>query len=171
MTGSSDDYIVVGRISGLHGVRGWVKVYSYTQPRQNILGYATWYLSKGDRWQARELEGGRSQGKGIVAKLKGCDDRDTAAALMQSSIAIRREQLPAAAPDEYYWADLVGLRVSNQQGVALGTVSHLLETGANDVLVVRQGETERLIPFVLERFVTDIDLETGEMRVDWDPDF
>jgi len=171
MVSESDDYIVVGRISGLYGVRGWVKVFSHTQPRENILSYASWYLKRQGAWVEAVIEDGRVQGKGVVAKLKGCDDRDAAAALMDSTIAIRREQLPQAAPGEYYWAELQGLRVSNLEGVELGVVDHLLETGANDVLVVRQGETERLIPFVQGQFVTNIDLEAGEMTVDWDPDF
>lgn len=171
MRHDANDYIEVGRISGLYGVRGWVKVYSHTQPRENILTYGTWYLLRSGSWQAVTLEGGRPQGKGIVAKLQGCDDRDAAAALMGSTVAIRREQLPAPATGEYYWADLQGLEVRNLDGVELGSVSHLLETGANDVLVVRQGKTERLIPFVTGEYVTDIDLEKGAMTVDWDPDF
>lgn len=171
MTGGNDAYIAVGRISGLYGVKGWVKVYSHTRPRENILRYKTWQLQQADGWQARSLENGRRHGKAIIAKLEGCDDRDAAVALMGTTIAISREQLPAPAPGEYYWADLEGLEVVNQDGVELGRVSHLLETGANDVLVVRQGKAERLIPFVMEQFVTDIDLEAGQMRVDWDPEF
>jgi 16S rRNA processing protein RimM len=166
-----EEYIVVGRISGLYGVRGWVKVFSHTQPRDNILSYATWYLNKAGAWVANELETGRTQGKGIVAKLKGCEDRDAAAALMGSEIAIRREQLPKAAPGEYYWADLTGLEVENLEGVGLGVVDHLLETGANDVLVVVQDGVERLIPFVQGQFVKNVDLAEGLITVDWDPDF
>jgi 16S rRNA processing protein RimM len=171
MAGKKSDYIVVGRISGLYGVRGWVKVFSHTKPRENILSYSTWYLKRNGEWLATGLEDGRSQGKGVVAKLKGCDDRDAAAALMDTTVAIRREQLPQAQSDEYYWTDLQGLRVINLEGVELGTVNHLLETGANDVLVVKQGKEERLIPFVQGQFVTRIDLDAGEMTVDWDPDF
>jgi 16S rRNA processing protein RimM len=103
--------------------------------------------------------------------LQGCDDRDAAAALMDTTVAIKREQLPQAQAGEYYWTDLQGLRVINLEGVELGTVSHLLETGANDVLVVKKGREERLIPFVQGQFVTRIDLEAGEMSVDWDPEF
>jgi 16S rRNA processing protein RimM len=165
------DYIVVGRINGLHGVRGWVKVFSHTQPRENILSYRTWHLLRDGKWIATELLNGRQQGKGIVAHLKGCDDRDQAAALMETEIAIRREQLPEAAPGEYYWADLQGLKVINTEGIELGVVEHLLETGANDVLVVRDGDTERLIPYVFGQFVLDVALDQGVMRVDWDPEF
>jgi 16S rRNA processing protein RimM len=110
-------------------------------------------------------------GKGVVAKLKGCDDRDAAAALMGMNIAIRREQLPAATEGEYYWADLVGLAVSNLEGVSLGVVEQLLETGANDVLVVVQGDVERLLPFVQGQFVKEVDLTNRRIIVDWDPEF
>lgn len=171
MTGEKSEYIVVGRINGLYGVRGWVKVFSHTQPRENILGYKLWYLKRAGQWQEAELEEGRMHGKGIVAKIRGCDDRDAAAALMDTTVAIRREQLPRAQEGEYYWTDLQGLKVCNLEGVELGRVSHLLETGANDVLVVRQGRDERLIPFVQGQYVTRIDLDAGEMTVDWDPDF
>lgn len=165
------DYIVVGRINGLHGVRGWVKVFSHTQPRENILSYRTWYLLRQGQWVATKLIDGRPQGKGIVARLEGYDDRDQAAALMETEIAIRREQLPEATPGEYYWADLQGLKVINAEGIELGVVDHLLETGANDVLVVHDGETERLIPYVPGQFVLNVALDEGEIRVDWDPDF
>lgn len=171
MKHEADDYIEVGRIAGFYGVRGWVKVYSHTQPRDNILSYTTWYLRRGGEWQPFQLEDGRVHGKGIVAKLQGYDDRDAVTTLMKSLVAIRREQLAPAAPGEYYWADLQGLTVRNLDNVELGKVSHLLETGANDVLVVHEGATERLIPFVTGEYVTSIDLEQGTITVDWDPDF
>lgn len=167
----SKDYIVVGQINGLHGVRGWVKVFSHTQPRKNILSYGTWYLLRDGQWVAHELLDGRPQGKGIVARLKGYDDRDQAAALLKTEIAIRREQMPRAAVGEYYWADLEGLQVLNTDGIALGVVDHLLETGANDVLVVMDGDTERLIPYVSGQFVLDVSLDAGVIKVDWDPEF
>ena len=171
MAEQNGEYIVVGRITGLYGVRGWLKVFSHTQPRENILTYPTWYLQNPQGWVASELETGRMQGKGVVAKLKGCDDRDTAATLMGSTIAIRREQLPQAAPGEYYWSDLVGLQVLTLDGIELGIVDHLMETGANDVLVVNQDGVERLVPFVQGQFVRSVDLDEGVITVDWDPDF
>lgn len=167
----SSDYIVVGRINGLHGVRGWVKVFSHTQPRENILSYRTWHLLLDGQWVATELLNGRQQGKGIVAHLKGCDDREQAAGLMGTEVAIRREQLAETGPGEYYWAELQGLRVINAEGVELGVVDHLLETGANDVLVVLDGTIERLIPYVPGQYVVDVALDEGVMRVNWDPDF
>lgn len=169
--GADDNYLVVGRINGLHGVRGWVKVYSHTQPRENILTYTTWYLQRDGQWRPVQLEDGRTQGKGVVAKLQGVDDRDAAALLMETPVAIHREQLPQAAPGEYYWTDLEGLAVVNREGVHLGVVSYLMETGANDVLVVKEGGNERLIPFVQGQFVLDVDLAAGVITVDWDPDF
>ena len=167
----NQDYIVVGRINGLHGVRGWVKVFSHTQPRKNILSYSTWYLLRDGQWVATELLDGRPQGKGIVAKLKGFDDRDQSTALLTTEIGIRREQMSKAAANEYYWADLQGLKVINVEGIELGVVDQLMETGANDVLVLKDGDTERLIPFVLGQFVLDVALDQGVIKVDWDPDF
>lgn len=171
MAGEEDDYLIVGRINGLYGVRGWVKVFSHTEPRDNILNYHTWYLRRTNEWQPIELAEGRLQGKGVVARLAGCDDRDVAAGLIGSDIAILRDQLQQAAPDEYYWTDLIGLEVHTMDGVDLGIVDHLLETGANDVLVVLQGKHERLIPFIREQVVREIDLAGRKMVVDWDPDF
>lgn len=166
----SGNRIVLGRVTGLFGVRGWVKVFSNTQPREGIANYSPWQLRLGDEWRSFVVEQGQSQGKGVIVKLEGVDDRDAAAALMGADIAIWREQLPPPAEGEIYWADLEGLEVVTVAGQALGRVSHLLETGANDVLVVR-GERERLIPFVRGQVVTEIDLDGGRLVVDWDPDF
>jgi 16S rRNA processing protein RimM len=151
-------------------VRGWVRVYSYTRPRDNILRYNPWYIQRGGSWEEWPLAEGGQHGKGVIARLESCDDRDQARALMGCEIGIRRAQLPAAAPGEYYWSDLQGMKVVTLEGESLGTVDHLFETGANDVLVVK-GERERLIPFVLNQVVVAVDLEAGEIRVDWDKDF
>jgi 16S rRNA processing protein RimM len=167
---SKDEMIIIGRVSGLFGVRGWVKIYSHTSPREGVLSYKTWYLKRDGEWQKHKLTSGHAQGKGVVAHIKGCDDRDQAAALIGTDIAITRGQLPKLAPDEYYWTDLEGLRVENSQGVDLGVVSHLFETGANDVLVVK-GERERLIPYTKGEAVLAVDPQSGRILVDWDPDF
>lgn len=175
MTATVDpDMILLGRVSGLFGVKGWIKVYSDTEPRENILNYSPWYLQREGKWQPYELIAGRPHGKGIVAQLANCPDRDTAAELIDSTIAIRRDQLPAAGEDEYYWSDLRGLKVITTQGVELGQVVNLMETGANDVLVVRETHEagrERLIPFIRGQVIQDIDLESGLLTVDWDPEF
>ena len=162
-------WVTLGRISGVFGVRGWLKVFSDTAPATNILGFPTWYLKTEGQRKAFEVEEGRPHGKGIVVKLKGCDDRDLAAAFVGSKIRVPRETLPAAGDDEFYWADLEGLRVRNLQGVDLGEVDRLFGTGSNDVMVV-SGDRQRLIPFTANA-VTSVDLETGLITVDWDPDF
>lgn len=163
--------IHVGKISGVFGVKGWVKVFSYTEDRENILDYSPWLLKKANEVKTIKVITGNSQGKVIVAQLDGVNDRDQAASLMGWDIFIRPEQLPKPASDEYYWSDLVGLKVANTEGVDFGVVSGLMETGANDVVIVQDGDTERCIPFLQGRTILSIDLNTRQMLVDWDADF
>ncbi len=172
---TGDEYVAVGRISGIYGVKGWVKVYSYTRPRQNILNYSPWYLKQGKTCRPVELQDGRVHGEGIVAHLVGCDDREAARELLKTEILIRRQQLPEL-DEGYYWADLVGCRIVTQEGIDLGQVHEMLETGANDVLVVHQQISgsepqERLIPFILEEVVVSVDIPGKVISVDWDPEF
>lgn len=163
--------VILGEIAGLYGVRGWVKVHSQTDPRENILTYSPWQLTCRDaQTHTRNVLSGQRHGKGLIAQLAGCDDRDQAAALIGATIAVPRAQLPPPAADEVYWADLEGVQVVTIDGVALGQVVRLFETGANDVLVVK-GERERLIPLVWDSVIQQLDLDSGVMRVDWDPDF
>lgn len=171
MATATSEKVILGKVSGVFGVRGWVKVHAYTEPRVAILEFAPWFLQQGEGWRAVRLRDGRPHGKGVVASLEGIADRDSAAALVGAEIAIERGQLPPPNPGEYYWTDLIGLRVIGPGGVELGVVDHLLETGANDVLVVRAAEGERLIPFVLGPIVEAVDLAAGIIRVDWDPEF
>jgi 16S rRNA processing protein RimM len=162
--------ISVGKISGVFGVKGWVKVFSFTDPRENILTYSPWLLQKGDQIKTVNVVDGQLQGKTIVAQLAGIDDRDQAESLMGWDIFITQDQLPKAAKGEYYWSDLIGLQVETIDGVQLGAVDSLLETGANDVIIV-QGERERVIPFLQGRTIIKVDLDAGNIIVDWDPDF
>ena len=176
MPDASSQWITLGRISGLFGVRGWFRIFSHTEPRDNILHYSPWYLWLDGRYQTFEVDKGQSHGKGIIASLKGISDRDRAAALIGLDICIPREQLPSSREGEYYWHDLIGLQVVTVQGVDLGRVDHLMETGANDVLVVRPSEEsidqrERWLPYQPEVVVKAVDLAAGTMLVDWDPDF
>ncbi len=164
------DWVVLGRVSGLFGVNGWVRVFSHTNPREGIIRYSPVFLNRQGEWRAFEIEAGRAHGAGVVLKFVGCDDRDRAITLLQSDIAVRRAQLPPPEPGEYYWTDLQGLRVVTLDGVELGIVASLFATGANDVIVVR-GERERLLPFVRDQVVVEVDLERRLLRVDWDPDF
>lgn len=163
------EWTILGRISGLFGVRGWVKVFSHTSPKENILSYPSWYLFREGEWQEFKLKQGKTHGKGLVATLEGVTDRDQAAALCGVEIAIPRDQLPATDPDEYYWADLEGVRVVTLAGTELGRVDHLFETGANDVMVVK-GVQEHLLPFV-GQVIKAVDLDADLITVDWDPDF
>jgi 16S rRNA processing protein RimM len=163
--------ILLGRIVGLFGVDGWVKVESYTEPRTRIFKYRPWLLKHAGREFEVDGASGRSQGRGLVAVLPDVADRDSAAALIGADIWIPRSALPKIRRGEYYWTDLETLDVVTVDGVALGKVSHLFSTGANDVLVVRDGERERMIPFVLKQFVTEVNLDSRRIVVDWDPDF
>jgi 16S rRNA processing protein RimM len=167
----SSDFLNAGEVSGVFGVKGLVKIYSFTEPRENILRYSPWILQKNNQTREVKVTGGQRQGNTVVAELEGIADRDAALALMGWKILISKQQLPKPKPGEYYWADLVGLTVKTQEGIHLGVVDHLLETGANDVLVVVDGENERLIPFLQQHTVLNIDLDAGLMVVDWEPDF
>jgi 16S rRNA processing protein RimM len=166
-----DRLLLLGKIVGLSGVQGAVKLESYTEPRMRLFSYQPWRLRQ--EGQEREIVGvrGREQGKGIVATVPEVLDRDAAARLIGAEIWVARSALPRPKPGEFYWADLEQLEVVTIAGVRLGHVSHLFATGANDVLVVRDGERERLIPFVSEQFVREIDFDAGRITVDWDPEF
>ena len=167
---SEQRLISVGKISGVFGIKGWVKVFSYTEERSNILQYSPWLLKKANDSKTFKVLDGNLQGHVIIAQLEGICDRDQAANLIGSEIFITHEQLPKAASGEYYWSDLIGLKVENTIGVDFGVISGLLETGANDVVVIH-GDKERCIPFLQGQTVVRIDLEAGKMLVDWDADF
>lgn len=162
--------VPLGWVSGVFGVQGWVKVHSHTEPRERILEYGPWRLKEDDGdWREVAVLDGRRQGRTVVACLEGVEDRDQARALNGAEIAVPRDRLPPPGEGEYYWTDLEGLSVATLEGRELGRVEHLFRTGANDVMVVA-GERERLIPFVLDTFVRDVDFEAGLIRVDWDPE-
>ncbi|MCP5420788.1 MAG: ribosome maturation factor RimM [Gammaproteobacteria bacterium] len=163
-------WIVLGEITGVFGIQGWVRVFSHTQERNGILEYDPLYLADGEEWLPMTIVEAQIHGKGLIAKLSGCTDRDAAAKLVGRALAVRREQLPPTGPGEYYWTDLIGLQVVTQEGVSLGSVDHLFATGANDVLVVK-GERERLLPFLKSEVIKAIDLDRGTIQVDWDPAF
>ena len=161
--------MILGRISGLFGVKGWVKVYSYTEPREAVLDFDRWLLSGKNGWQEATVAEGQRHGKTVIVRITGYDDRDQAVGLIGTEIGVPRDELPEADSDHYYWSDLEGLSVVHRDGTELGKVDHLLETGANDVMVVK-GETERLVPFVMDKVVLGVDLVKGEIRVDWEWD-
>ena len=166
----ADRLLVMGQVGAPYGVQGWVHVTPYTERQDGLLAYPVWNLQQRDSWrQARVLQG-RLHGKGLVVQLEGCTDRDAASRLGGAEIGIRRSELPAAGRGEYYWHDLIGLDVITVTGTVLGKVDHLVETGANDVMVVH-GEREHLVPYLTGQVIRSVDLAAGEIRVDWDPDF
>jgi len=165
-----NDLLVIGKVASAYGLRGWFHVYSYTDPITNILDYKSWFIGKDDHWQQYVIEEGRAHGKGVVVRLQSFTDRDQAESLKGADIAINRSKLPALEKDEFYWVELVGLEVVTLKGEKLGRVDSILETGANDVLVIK-GEQEHLVPYVKNEFIKEVDLKNGEILVDWDPGF
>lgn len=170
---SDDEKIIVGKINGVYGVKGWVKVFSETDPREGITKYNPWYLKQQGKWREVKVESGRRQAKTIVAKLEGFDDRDESMLLNGAVIGIEPEQMDSLKQDEFYWRDLIGCRVVNQQNIELGIVSKILETGANDVLVVKsdQDDREHLVPWTMGIAVIEVDLKQHLILVDWDENF
>ncbi len=169
--------VVVGRVCGAFGVRGWLRVRSYTRPAENILAYSPWYLRReasdeaaNGADEAHRVVAGEARADGVVAQIDGVADRDAAAALAGARVMVPRSSFPAVGAREFYWADLEGLEVRTAKGALLGRVQGLLETGANDVMVV-QGERRRLIPFILDATVREVRLDEGVVVVDWEPEF
>ena len=163
----------MGYISGAFGIKGWVKVQPLTEAPENLLDYASWWVGGDSGWTAYPVEEAETHVAAVAAKLGGCDDRDDAARMRGLQVAVPRSEFPEAGKNEFYWADLIGLRVVNVQGEELGTVSRVFETGANDVVVVNgpdESARERLIPFI-EEVVKEVDLPGRTMRVDWGLDF
>jgi len=172
---TAEELIVLGKIVSVHGVRGDVKIYSFTDPIDNLLDYRHWTLRRGAQTQQAELVKGRIQGNVLVATLKGLDDREVAKTFADFEICVPRSLLPELDDGDFYWHQLEGLKVIDQTGQLLGRIDHLLETGANDVIVVRPcagslDDRERLLPYT-EQCVQVIDLAAGEMRVEWDAEF
>lgn len=166
---AKEKWVILGRVSGVFGVKGWLKVQSYTEPRDNIVGFGAWTLRLKGVDRAFEVEDGHSHAGSVVAKLQGIDDRERARDLVGADIVVSRERLPATAAGEFYWTDLEGLEVRTTSGIVLGKVDHLLATGGNDVLVL-DSRPERLIPFI-GAVVKEVDLERGLIVVDWSPDY
>lgn len=177
-SGSDGEVLVVGRIGAPHGVRGWVKLHSFTEPREQLLEYDPLRIRRGGQWREVKIAEYRAVESGLLARVEGIEDRDEAALLRNCDLGIAETQLPDLEAGEYYWHQLIGLEViSTFQGQTyrFGEVEELLETGANDVLVV-QGDIDsldlrrRLIPYQ-EQFLLNVDLSAGRIEVDWDPEF
>lgn len=176
---TNNSLVNVGRITAVFGIKGWVKVHSYTEPQENLFSYRPWLLKTAHGIKEIEFDEMRPHGDAYVVHIKGVDDRTLAESFTKFDIAVPRELLATLDDGEFYWHQLEGLRVLSAFGgqtVDLGRVAKILETGANDVLVV-QGDSlsidqkERLVPYVPGQFVVSVDLSAGSMLVDWDPDF
>jgi 16S rRNA processing protein RimM len=162
--------VVVGRFNGPWGVQGWVRVYSHTRPAAAIFDYGPWQVGNDGRQMV--VEDWRKVGPRLVARLRGIDTPEQAAALAQDEIRVDRTCLPASEPGHYYWHDLVGLEVVNLEGHSYGRVAALIETGAHDVIDVRGDRHDSvLIPFVIDEFIRRVDLESGRIEVDWPLDW
>jgi 16S rRNA processing protein RimM len=178
MPPDNDDVVIAGHIGGAYGVQGWVRVVSYTDPPEGLLDYRPWLLDRAGHWTEAGLAEARRHRDAVVARFEGVADRDAAQALAGTRVGFARDALPVTAPGEYYWRDLTGLAVIDQRGRRLGVVSHLIPTGAHDVLVIAAGgapgtaggedETaELLIPFHAQ-FVRDVRLDERVIDVEWD---
>ena len=177
---TSSKSIILGTISAVYGVKGWVKVYSHTSPMDNILHYSHWMINRNGHIETIEIDQGRPHGKGLIAHIVGCDSRELARSYCNCDIMVNTDELPGIADDEIYWHQLENLTVysRNQAGdnVTLGKVSHLMATGANDVLVISPSKgsvdkRERLVPWLIDQVVLEVSPEKGFIRVDWDPEF
>lgn len=169
MTETQSKYIIVGKIGATYGIMGWLKIQTFTEFGENILEYAPWYLSGSDNQDFEEItiEDGKPHGNAFIAKFPNINTPEEARLFTGKTINIKRSQLPELSKDEYYWSDLVGLTVKNQHGEVLGTVSYLIETGANDVLVIK-GDKEHAIPYLPGSVVLSVDLTKKEIIVDWE---
>lgn len=165
-----EDWIIIGRFGRPHGVKGLVTVYSFTDPRDNILNYIAWHAFINNCWQPINVLSAQIHNKTIVAQIEGFPEREMVARLTNVEIAIHKNQLEPLAPGEYYWHQLIGMRVINQQGLSFGEVIEVMPTGSNDVLVVK-GKKRHLIPYLPGQFITHIDSDTHTITVDWDMDF
>lgn len=164
--------VQLGQLASVYGVKGWLKVTSHTQPKENIFNYPNWQLKINNQWQEWQVEQGRPHGKTLVVKLSGIEDRDQAKHLVGTQIAVYREQLPEINADEHYWSDLIGMHVVTVKGATLGKVKSLLETGSNDVLVVTNKETgkttESLIPWLQDDVIINVNKNDQIITVNWD---
>ncbi len=163
--------VVMGKVVAAHGILGWVKVQTFTEYLDSLDAYDHWWLgNERQPWREVELAECTVHGKILVARLTGCTDRNSAEKLKGLLVAVPRGDLPEAEGDEVYWSDLIGCKVQNLAEEVLGTVETLLETGANDVLVVKREAGELLIPYI-KQVVHQVDVPNKTITVDWQADY
>ncbi|WP_454782985.1 ribosome maturation factor RimM [Legionella sp. WA2022007384] len=167
---NQENWIIIARLGRPHGVKGFVTVHSFTEPRDNVLKYANWHAFINNKWQPIKLLRAEVQNKSIIVQIEGYPERELVAQLTNIEIAVQQEQLEKLEPGEYYWHQLIGMKVINQQGESFGKVIEIIPTGANDVLVV-EGNKRHLIPYLPGKFILDVDSTQQLITVDWDMDF
>ena len=171
------DLVVLGKCGAVYGINGWLKVISYTDIPEGIFDYTPWQIQSQGKWQPVQISSWKRHSNGLIVKLEGVSDRDQAQVFVNAEIAVTQTSLPALDDGEFYWKDLMGLTVVNEAGYDLGVVDDIMETGSNDVLVVKAnrtdafGKKERLVPFLTDSVIKTVDKTQGRIIVDWDPDF
>jgi 16S rRNA processing protein RimM len=174
---SKEQQITLGKMGAVYGIKGWLKIHSFTDEPDAILDYFPWSLKLGNKIQTVEITDWRKHNKGLIVKVAGIDDRDEAQALVGSEILTSEAALPELPQGDFYWRDLIGLSVVTNKGYDLGVVTDMMETGANDVLVVKANlndgfsKKERLIPYLFEQVIESVSIENKQICVDWDPGF
>ena len=169
--------VVVGQLGAVYGIKGWLKVNSFTDQPEGIFDYRPWLIKNGSSWREIQVTGWKRHGKGLICKLVDIDEREQAQMLTGADIAVSAESFSALPDDEFYWRDLIGCRVKNIKGYDFGLVTQLMETGSNDVLVVKAnandafGQRERLIPFLEDQVIKSVNIQDSIIEIDWDPDF
>ncbi len=174
---NKENQILLGKVGAVYGIKGWLKIHSFTGELDAILDYFPWSLKLGNNTQTVDITDWRKHNKGLVVKVSGIDDRDEAQALVGSEILTSESALPNLPQGDFYWRDLIGMSVVTTKGYDLGVVSDMMETGANDVLVVKANlndgfsKKERLIPYLFEEVVESVSIKNKQICVDWDPGF
>lgn len=169
--------VVLGKMGSTYGIRGWLRVFSSTEESESIFDYQPWFIQSHGAWRHVEIESWKHHNQDLIIKVKGIDDRDAANLLTNAEIVVDASQLPALDEGDYYWKDLIGCEVVTSSGYQLGKVIDMMETGSNDVLVIKAnlkdafGVKERLVPFLHGQVVKHVDLSTNMIEVDWDPGF
>lgn len=168
MSPSDQEYVVIGKLGATYGIKGWLKVNSFTEATEDILSYKPWYIEDKTEWKPFKISAGRPYGKGVIIHIAGFDTPEQARLFTGKKIAIKRSQLPTLLKQEFYWSDLIGLTVVNSQQQTLGIVTSLIETGSNDVLVLKDSNNkEHGVPY-LSSVILEVDLEAKIIRVNWD---
>lgn len=171
------DLVVLGKFGAVYGINGWLKVNSYTDIPEGIFDYTPWQIQLQGNWRQVQISGKKRHGNGLIVKLADVADRDQAQLYVNADIAVERSALPQLAEGDFYWRDLMGMAVVNEAGYHLGEVVDMMETGSNDVLVVKAnksdvfGKTERLLPFLTDSVIKEVNNAERRILVDWDPDF